>query len=73
VLTKQAIQIIIGQRVKFLRKSKGITQRQLALSANKDPQSLERVENGKTSATVFYLYEICSAMEISLEEFFKDL
>jgi transcriptional regulator with XRE-family HTH domain len=69
---KTSFQISVGNRIKELRLKKKLSQRQLAFEAKKDPQSLERVENGKSCPTIFYLYEICIALEISLEEFFKD-
>jgi len=62
----------IGFRLKKIRSELGLSQRQLALNANKDPQSLERVENGKSCPTVFFLNEICVALNISLADFFKD-
>lgn len=73
MLSKVEIQIIIGERLRKLRKIKGLSQRQLAFASNKDPQSLERVENGKTCATIFYLYEICIALEVNLCDLFKDI
>jgi len=72
-VSKIGFQIRIGERIKTLRQSKGLSQRQLAMEANKDPQSLERVENGKTCPSVYYLKEICDALGVSLEEFFQGL
>jgi transcriptional regulator with XRE-family HTH domain len=60
----------IVRRIKEFRLQKGISQRQLALSSGKDPQSLERVENGKSCPTVFYLNEICKTLDISIKDFF---
>ena len=73
MIEKLHFQKIVGNRIKELRARENYTQRQLALKANKDPQSLERVENGKSCPTVFYIYEICDALEISIEEFFKGI
>jgi len=63
----------IGERIKTLRVERGFTQRQLAIEANKDPQSLERVENGKTNPSIYYLKEVCEALNISMEEFFRGI
>ncbi len=63
----------IGLRIKKLRFEKNLSQRQLALDAKKDPQSLERIENGKSCPTVFYLSEICTALDISMSDFFKEV
>lgn len=67
---KVEYQIWIGQRIRALRVEQGVSQRQLALLANKDPQSLERVENGKSCPTVFYLKEIMDALGVSMVDFF---
>lgn len=71
-MTKIEYQIQIGLHLRSIRIKKGYSQRQLAFKANKDPQSLERVENGKSCPTVFYLNEICKALEISMSEFFEE-
>jgi transcriptional regulator with XRE-family HTH domain len=63
----------IGQRIKTLRKEQKLSQRQLSFLCNKDPQSLERVENGKSCATVYYLKEVCDALQVNMEEFFKEV
>jgi len=72
-VSKLDFQKQIGERIKYLRKQRDLSQRQLALDSNKDPQSLERVENGKISVTVFYLKAICDGLNVSLEEFFKGI
>lgn len=71
-MDKSAYCLYIGKRIKQLRIEKNISQRELAISANKDPQSLERVENGKSCPTVFYLLQICIALEISMKDFFDE-
>jgi transcriptional regulator with XRE-family HTH domain len=40
---------------------------------NKDPQSLERVENGKVNPSAFYLKTLADALNVEIEEFFKDI
>lgn len=65
---KQRLLNKVGARIVELRKKKGLSQRQLAFECGKDPQSLERIENGKSNPTVFYLYEVSKALGISLKE-----
>ena len=72
-MSKLDYQKQIGERIKTLRVERGFTQRQLAIEANKDPQSLERVENGKTNPSIYYLKEVCEALNISMEEFFRGI
>nr|WP_255534542.1 helix-turn-helix transcriptional regulator [Chryseolinea lacunae] len=61
----------IGKRVIQLRKKKGWTQSELARECFKDRQSIERVESGKTNPTAYTLYEVASALGISLAELVK--
>lgn len=58
----------IGNRLRELRKEKKLTQRDLAFACGKDPQSIERVENGKSNPTIFYLYELSTALNIPLKD-----
>jgi len=55
---------------KQLRGEKNISQRELTLSANKNPQSLERVENGKSCPTIFYKLQFCDTLDISEKDTF---
>jgi transcriptional regulator with XRE-family HTH domain len=62
----------IGERVVDIRKEKRMSQRDLAFACGKDPQSIERVENGKSCPTVWYLFELSQVLEVSLSEFFDE-
>ena len=72
-MNKSDLQKLLGQRIIKLRQQRNLSQRQLAFLCNKDPQSIERVENGKSCPTAFYIFEICLGLEISLGDFFKDM
>lgn len=67
MLTKQKILDRCGARIREIRLEKGITQKELAWNCGKDPQSLERVENGKSNPTIFYLYEIAQGLNIPVK------
>jgi putative transcriptional regulator len=67
---KTEFQKKLGEHLILLRKKQGITQAELARRMEKDRQSLERIENGKTNPTSFYLAEIARALNISLKEIF---
>lgn len=56
----------LGKNIVHLRKEKGMTQSDLAHACFKERQSIERVENGKTNPTSFYLHEIAMALDIPL-------
>jgi putative transcriptional regulator len=65
---KEQLQKKIGQRIIALRSQKGWSQSDLARACNKDRQAIEKIENGKVNPTVFSLYEIANALEISLSK-----
>ena len=60
----------LGKRIVKLRNQKGMSQADLAKACFKEPQSIERLENGKTNPTGYYLYEIAKALKIPLKELF---
>ena len=64
---------ILGNKLKLLRKSKGLTLKELGYRINKDPQSISRVEMGGINPTYLYLVELSKGLEIELPEIFKDL
>ena len=56
----------IGQRIVELRKVKRWSQADLARACNKDRQAIEKLENGRVNPTLYSLYEIAKALEVSL-------
>ena len=56
----------IGQRIVDLRTRKGWNQSELARVCGKDRQAIEKLENGKVNPTLYSLYEIAKALEVSL-------
>ena len=67
-MQKSDLKKLVGQRIVTTRLSKGWTQSDLARACNKDRQAIEKLEKGKVNATIFTLYEISAALEISLSE-----
>ncbi len=63
----------LGAQIVKIRKSKNLTQAELAWKCGKDPQSIERVENGKTNPTSYYLFQLASALNVSTKSFFEFL
>ena len=62
---------IIGNHIRTIRKSKHITQIELASKLNLDRTYLSRVEAGKQNLTIETLIKICEeGLGISLKEFF---
>ena len=64
---------ILGERIKSLRESKGLTLKTLSHSIGKDPQSIHRVEKGLINPTYLYLLQVCEGLEIDIKDLLKDL
>lgn len=58
----------IGQRIRELRESKGISQQNFAAICNFEKANLSRIEAGRTNPTVSTLYKISQALEITISE-----
>lgn len=61
----------IGNRVKQIRQSKGISQEELADYANLNRSFVGLIERGKKNATIKTIEKICIALDITLQEFFS--
>lgn len=59
----------IGQRIMKLRKSKGLSQEDLAKSIGMSRPSLAQIELGNRSVDVFELFNLSHVLEFSLDEF----
>ena len=70
-MKKQSYLNKLGKRIVELRLKKGWSQRDLAYECGKEPQSIERVENGKSNPTAFYLKELADALGITVADFFN--
>ena len=58
----------IGNRIRELRESKGISQQNLAAICNFEKANLSRLEAGRTNPTISTLYKISQALDIGLTE-----
>lgn len=67
-MKKEQLQKKIGQRIIELREERGWSQSDLARACNKDRQAIEIIENGKVNPTIYSLFEIAKALEVSLSE-----
>lgn len=61
---------ITGKRIQELREAKGLTQVDLAgkIQGKFDTTNISRIESGRTNPTVFTLYRIAVALEITVKE-----
>jgi putative transcriptional regulator len=60
----------LGQKLKKIRQSKGLTLKELGYKIDKDPQSISRVEMGDINPTYLYLLQLCEGLEIEVKELF---
>ncbi len=56
----------IGQKIRFLRESKGISQQNLAAICNFEKSNLSRIEAGRTNPTISTLYKISQALKVKI-------
>lgn len=59
-----------GKRVKALRKSKGMSQLDLALLVEKDRSEISKIENGKLNIEFLTLIKIAVALETEVADLF---
>ncbi|WP_290525745.1 helix-turn-helix transcriptional regulator [Alcanivorax sp.] len=60
----------IGERISLLRRSRGMTQNELAEKVSLDGRHISRLETGKYFPSLDTLVSMAEAMEIPLQEFF---
>ena len=58
----------IGEKIKYLRREKNLTQEKLAELAKIDPKSVVDIEAGKRNATIKTLTKLASALKISISD-----
>lgn len=61
----------LGERIKQLRKETKISQEKLAELAGLDRTYINSVENGRRNISIINMEKICTALEISLADFFN--
>ena len=66
------IQRHFGDRVRELRKQKGLSQEALALACNLDRTYIGGVERGERNISLINIHKIASAIGVSPSEFFTD-
>lgn len=63
----------LGQRIKYLRTEKGISQEKFALSIDMDRTYFASVESGKRNISINNIQKIANGLDITLEELFKGI
>lgn len=62
---------LFGKRLKEIRKSKNITQEQLAEHVGIEPKQICRIENGTCFTTYEKLQKIAQTLDVEIYEFFR--
>jgi transcriptional regulator with XRE-family HTH domain len=62
--------VSVGDTVRKLREQQGISVRALATMSGFSPSFISQVENGQASPSINSLQHICSALQVTLGEFF---
>ena len=65
---KEILQKSFGLHVKKLREGKGLTQVEVSSKMNKDQQSLQRVESGNVSPSLYYLFQLADGLGVTINE-----
>ena len=56
--------ILLGNRIKLLRKEKAVSQRELAYKIGMEKSNLSVIENGKSNPQILTLLKIAAALEV---------
>ena len=64
------LKINLGKRIKYLRKSKNITQEQLAEIINMDITTLSKIETGRNYPQPETIEKLASALEVDIDKLF---
>ncbi|MGQ3685165.1 MAG: response regulator [Candidatus Loosdrechtia sp.] len=70
--SKDKLKSAVGKKLKFLRKSKKITQKQLAERTGLSPSLLSQIENGQIAASLTTLDKLSSSLNAKMSYFLED-
>lgn len=62
-----------GERVRYLRKERGVSQEKLAELTGLDRTYVSQVERGLRNSTIIIVYAISAALGVSLGDFFDEM
>lgn len=61
----------IGNRIKFLREEKDMSQKDLAYSSDLDRSYIASVESGQRNISIVNIEKIATALGVSMKDFFN--
>lgn len=73
-MDKAGILKSIGKKIRKVRLEKGLTQLDLVgrMHGDIDVTNISRIEAGRTNPTIFTLYRLADALEVSILDLLKD-
>lgn len=71
--SEQKLMKSFGVRIAAIRKSRGLTQQQLAEKVNMSVVAIAYIETGKRWTRLGTLMKIATALEVDLDELFKNI
>ncbi|PKP44565.1 MAG: transcriptional regulator [Bacteroidetes bacterium HGW-Bacteroidetes-13] len=67
------VKVKIGQRIKELRETATLSQKDLSYTADLDRSYIASVENGQRNISIVNIEKIATALGITLKEFFNNV
>ncbi|MFC4209555.1 helix-turn-helix domain-containing protein [Pedobacter lithocola] len=68
VMTEEELLKKIGQRIKELRREKGMPQIELAVELNYEKSNMSRLESGRVNPRITTLFKVAKALDVDLQE-----
>ncbi len=72
-LINKNVPLVIGQRLREIRKNKNVSQTELANLIGKDRQYIYKIEKGKVNTSISTIGLISYALQVDLSEIFKGI
>lgn len=66
------VKLKIGQRIKELRETANMSQKDLSYAADLDRSYIASVENGQRNVSIVNIEKIANALGVTLKQFFND-
>ena len=60
----------VGKKIKEHRKSKNLTQLEVAIRANLEENAVQRIETGRINSTLKTMLKVATALKIEFQELF---
>ena len=70
-LSKEELILKVGERVREIRLSKGLTLERVAFDAGIDYSQLSRIELGKINTSIYQIYVVSKSLDVPLPEILK--